>query len=139
MTGVDPVTVVDGALTIRGRDTLTDLARCVLARIRLDRLNGASPARYAKLLAAIYDAMSETRHEDAETAAEQTHSNSQDGDDWMSTTQVALLLGVTTRQVQRQAPKLRAVRVGNTWVFRKAPVLALAEERKRKAHNGQRS
>ncbi|GJF09558.1 hypothetical protein NGTWS0302_24090 [Mycolicibacterium cyprinidarum] len=137
MTG--SVQPVGDKIVVQGREALTDLARCVLARIRADRLNGASPARYAALLAAIYDAMSQTRHEDAETAAEQTHSNSQDGDDWMSTTQVALLLGVTTRQVQRQAPKLRAVRVGNTWVFRKAPVLALAEERKRKAHNGQRS
>lgn len=131
---------VGDTIVVQGPEALSDLARCVLARIRLDRLNGASPARYAGLLAAIHTAMSESGHEDAEPAARQTHSTSQDGDDWMSTTQAAQLLGVTPRQARRLAPRMSGgVRVGNTWVFAKAPVLALAEQRKRKAHNGQRS
>ncbi|MGE2835460.1 hypothetical protein [Mycobacterium sp. SMC-4] len=135
----DEVRQVGDTVTVRGRNALDDLARCVLARIQKDRLNGASPARYARLLAAIHTAMSSSGQQLAESADPQTHSNQQGEDNWMSTTEAAATLGITCRQMRRLAPSIDgAQRIGNTWALRQAAVLALAEERHRKARNGQR-
>ncbi|WP_370501194.1 helix-turn-helix domain-containing protein [Mycolicibacterium sp. jd] len=128
----DSVLQIGDSVTIRGRVALNDLASCVLARIQRDRLNGASPARYANLLSAIHSAMSQTRQIVAEPVAPESDSDGQDVNDWLSAGEVADILGVTCRTAQRLAPRLRAVRVGNCLAFPRAPVLALAEERKRK-------
>lgn len=130
---------IGDTVLIQGQAALNDLASCVIARMQRDRLNGASPARYAQLLASIHAAMSDSGQQLAETAPAQTDSESQHESDWMTTAQAAHALGITERQMRRLARTLDgAQRVGNTWVLKREPLLALAEERKRKASNGQR-
>jgi hypothetical protein len=134
-----PVQQLGAAVVISGRDALQDLAVCVLARIRQDRLNGASPARYGPLLATIHAAMSAIGHEVAEGVAPETQSNRQGADDWMSVTEAATELGVSDRHMRRLAcTRQLGQRFGATWALDRGAVLALAEERKRKAHNGER-
>lgn len=134
MTGEMPVQQLGDAVTFKGADVLQSLRGCINARIRQCRLNGESPMKYARVLAAIHDAlMSDCGHDVAESVADQQHSKSQDGDDWMSITEAAEALDLSGRQVRRLAPRLSGVRVGASWVLPKAPVLALAKERERNA------
>jgi hypothetical protein len=79
--------------------------------------------------------MSPPRHEFASYEVVEAHSGSQDADDWIDVAEAARILTVSRRQVQRLALSLTpgdAKRIGNVWALRKAPVLALAEERRRK-------
>lgn len=130
---------IGDTVLIQGQAALNDLASCVIARIQRDRLNGASPARYAHLLASIHAAMSDNGQLFAETTLPQQQSTQEHETDWMTTAQAAQTLDITERQMRRLARTLDgAHRAGNTWVLKREPVLALAEERKRKARNGQR-
>jgi ABC-type dipeptide/oligopeptide/nickel transport system ATPase subunit len=85
--------------------------------------------------------MSANGHEFASYQVVESHSDSQDEDDWIDVAAAAELLVVSRRHVRRLAPSLspgQAKRIGTSWALRKAPVLALAQERKRKAANGER-
>jgi hypothetical protein len=137
-----PVQQVGPALLVQGKEGLDQLAKCVLAQIREMQRNGYSPAPYAQLLRTIHAArMSQPRHEFASYQLVETHSESQDADDWIGVTEAAQALGVGIRQMQRLAHSLspgQAKRIGKSWTLKRAPVLALAAERQRKAANGQR-
>jgi hypothetical protein len=130
------------AVIIQGRDGLDQIAKCVLAQIREVQRNGYSVEPYAQLLRTIHAArMSDNGHELASDQLLQSHSESQDVDDWIDVTAAADVLAVSPRQVRRLAPSFtpgNAKRIGNSWALKQAPVLALAEERKRKARNGER-
>ena len=139
MTEAPSVRQMGDSVVIRGREALDDIAKCVLAQIRESQRNGYSIEPYARLLRTIHTArMSPPRHEFASHQVLESHSGSQDGDDLMDANGAAAELSMSIRQVQRLAPGLGAVRVGRSWAFKRAPVLALAAERKRKAANGQR-
>lgn len=139
MTPTPPVQQVGNAVLVQGQEALDQIAKCVLAQIRETQRNGYSVEPYAQLLRTIHAArMSHSRHEFAITAAAEPQSDGQDGDDLMNATFAAAELNISVRQVQRLAPCLGAVRVGRSWAFKRAPVLAAAEERRRKAANGQR-
>jgi hypothetical protein len=137
-----PIQQLGSAILIQGDEGLTQLARCVLAQIREVQRNGYSAEPYAQLLRTIHTArMSQPRHEHANCQLVDAHSNSHGVDDWISVAAAAEVLGVTRRQVQRLAPGLspgQARRIGNVWALRSGAVMALSEERKRKAANGQR-
>jgi hypothetical protein len=142
MTGL-PVQQCGGAVLIQGEQGLTSLARCVLAQIRESQRNGYSIEPYARLLTSIHAArMSAPRHENTVYVVAESHSEGQGGADWYSVAEAAAVLALSRRQTQRLAQQLallqQAKRIGTTWALQQAPVLALAEERKRKARNGER-
>lgn len=89
---------------------------------------------YRDVLAAAHtDRMSAVGHTFAEVTVAESHSESQDGDDWMSIADVAAELSLSARHARRLAPKLGGVRIGASWVVRKAPVLTFKAARERKA------
>jgi hypothetical protein len=137
-----PVQQLGGAVLIQGQDGLNDLARCILSRIKQEQRNGCSPAPYARMYAAVHAAMSSTRHESTVYVVAESHSEGQGGADWYSVAEAAAVLALSRRQTQRLAQQLallqQAKRIGTTWALQQAPVLALAEERRRKARNGER-
>jgi len=133
-----PVQQVGGAVLVQGREGLDQFAKCVLAQIRETQRNGYSVEPYAQLLRTIHTARmsgSANGHELASYQVVQSHSDGQDVDDWIDVAEAAELLAVSRRHVRRLAPSLSAggaKRIGNTWALRKAPVLALAEQRRRR-------
>lgn len=135
MSGADPVQQAGSAVLVQGRAALDLLAKCVLAQIREVQRNGYSVEPYAQLLRTIHTArMSQPRHEFASYQVVEAHSNSQDVDDWIDVAEAAEVLAVTRRQMQRLTLKQFAPgdvkRIGNSWALKRAPVLALAEQRK---------
>jgi len=95
---------------------------------QLTRLRG-----YRDVLAAAHDdRMSDCGHEFAEATAAESNSQCQDGDDWMSIAEAAAALTLSDRHARRLAPELGGVRIGATWMVRKAPVLALKRQRQRR-------
>jgi ABC-type dipeptide/oligopeptide/nickel transport system ATPase subunit len=125
---------VGGAVLVQGREGLDQFAKCVLAQIREVQRNGYSVEPYAQLLRTIHTArMSQPRHELASYEVVEAHSDRQDVDDWIDVTEAAEILAVTRRQVQRLAPSFspgEAKRIGKSWALKRAPVLALAEQRR---------
>jgi hypothetical protein len=127
---------VGGFVVVQG-DCLQHLMASVLALMREMQRNGyAPPSALVDLLTKAHAArMSQPRHEFAGYEVVEAHSEGQDVDDWIDVAEAAEVLAVTRRQVQRLAPSLSpgdAKRIGNSWAFRKAPVLALAAERRRR-------
>jgi len=68
--------------------------------------------------------MSPTRHDDTTCEGERSDSETREGGDWLSTTDVAELLGVTVRHAQRLAPELGGFVVSGRWVSDRAAALA---------------
>ena len=132
-----PVQQVGAAVLVQGKDALDQFAKCVLAQIRETQRNGYSVEPYAQLLRTIHRArgLSVNGQELATYVVAESHSDSQDEDDWIDVAEAAELLVVSRRHVRRLAPSLspgQAKRIGRSWALRKAPVLALAEERRRR-------
>jgi hypothetical protein len=125
-----------GAVVVQG-DCLQHLMASVLALMREMQRNGyAPPSALGDLLAKAHPArMSQPRHEFASYQVVEAHSEGQDVDDWIDVAEAAEVLAVTRRQVQRLALKQFAPgdvkRIGNSWALKRAPVLALAEARRR--------
>lgn len=131
-----PVQQVGGAVLVQGKESLHQLAQCVLALMREMHRNGyAPPPALADLLTKAHAArMSDNGHELVSYQVLQAHSESQDVDDWIDVAEAARILGVSERQARRLALNLlpgQAKRIGNTRALRRAPVLALAEQRRR--------
>jgi hypothetical protein len=127
---------VGGAVVVQG-DCLQHLIASVLALIREMQRNGyAPPSALADLLTKAHAArMSQPRHEFASYQVVESHSEGQDVDDWIDVAEAATVLAISRRHVQRLAPSLSpgdAKRIGNSWALRKAPVLALANERRKR-------
>jgi ABC-type dipeptide/oligopeptide/nickel transport system ATPase subunit len=127
---------VGGAVLVQGQG-LDQFMKCVLAQIRVAQRSGYSVEPYAQLLRTIHTArsMSANGHEFASYQVVESHSDSQDEDDWIDVAAAAELLVVSRRHVRRLAPSLspgQAKRIGKSWALRKAPVLALAEQRRSK-------
>ena len=128
------------SVTIRGAPMLSATYRAVLhaiARRRHDGLPSSDLPELARALRRAHDeAVAHERHELATAAADQPRLNGQEPrDDWCSTGEASVLLGLSRRSVQRMARRdpggLDSIRVGRTYLVRLAPVLALAAERRR--------
>ena len=131
-----PVQQVGSAVLVQGKEALDQVAKCVLAQIRETQRNGYSVEPYAQLLRTIHTArMSPPRHEFVSYQVVEAHSEGQDVDDWIDVAEAAEVLGVGIRQMQRLAlnfPPGEAKCIGNSRALKRAPVLALAEERRRR-------
>ena len=132
----DPPVQQDGAtVTIRG-DALALLYRGLIALAARHRRDGVtSPPLLHELRTVLFRAttMSPTRHKDAGHTLGGPCCNGQDPSDLVTVAEAAELLRLSKRQVQRLAAHsggLGGVRVGRIWMLAKAPVLALAEERR---------
>jgi hypothetical protein len=119
----------DGLL-VRG-DELQLMYFCLHAGAQKLRRDGLSAARVEQLKAVVHRAlMSPLRHDFADSAAAESCSAGQDGDnDSMNANSAAAELNISVRHAQRLAPSLGAVRIGRSWAFRRAPVLGLKRER----------
>ena len=130
------ITQRDGVVVISG-DAVPLLYRATIALAARHHRDGlASPALLHTLRAALYGATTSPPRRKVSMAMDTSACcTCQDGDDWISAGEAALLLGLSRRQVQRMAAKhywggAGAIRVGRTWALQRAPVLALAERRK---------
>ena len=133
----DPVQQCGAAVLIQGEQGLTDLAKCLLAQIRESQRNGYSVEPYARMLRIAYSArMSARGHEFATYVLSEQESEGQDGFDWFSVEEAAAVLTLSRCQTQRVAQQLfragLAKRIGTAWALKRAPVLALAEERRKR-------
>ena len=137
MTDPPPIMQDGGAVLIRGA-ALPMAYRAVLALAARHNRDGINtPPLLHELRAALFRAITmwPTRHKDAGHTIGGPCCNGQGASDWCSVGEASALLGISRRQVQRMATDrsrggLEAIRVGRTWALRKAPVLALAEQRK---------
>ncbi|TPG31644.1 hypothetical protein [Mycolicibacterium hodleri] len=125
---------VGAAVLVQG-DGLEHVKACVLALMREMQRNGyAPPPALADLLTKAHAArMSQTRQEFVSYQVVEAHSESQDVDDWIGVAEAAQTLGVGIRQMQRLAQNLspgQVKRIGNSLALKRAPVLALAAQRK---------
>jgi hypothetical protein len=137
-----PITQIGTTVLIQG-DALPVLYRCVLAGIARHHRDGvASPPLLHELRAQLYRAttttMSPARHKDAGQPQPVSGCTCQHGDDWIGAGEAAALLQLSRRQVQRMCAEhywggADTIRVGRTWALRRAPVLALAAERRKAA------
>ena len=122
------------SVVITGRPLLGEVYRAVLLGIAHRRANGVPSRDLQAAAQALYRAhMSPPRHELATAAGDQPRWNGQDRSDLVSVAEAAVILQLSKRQVQRLAKSpggLGAVRVGHAWMLAKAPVLALAAERR---------
>jgi excisionase family DNA binding protein len=127
------------SVTIIGAPILAAAYRSVLLGIRARRADGL-PSRdlqeLARALRRAHDA-SPPRHLLGDTPTAGACCEGQAAGAWCSAGEAAFLLGVSRRTVQRMAADPRggldAIRIGRTWALRRAPVLALAAARERKA------
>lgn len=131
-----PVQQLGGAVTIQGAPLLASVYRCVLAGIARRRHDGLPCADLLEVARALRRA--HVAHERQEVARDVDTSScwgdQQSRDDWRTTGEAAALLGCSRRSVQRMARApggLDAIRVGRTYLLRSAPLLVLAEERRR--------
>ena len=143
MTDAPLVQQVGGAIIVQG-DCLQHLLAAVLALMREMHANGfAHPPALADLLIKAHAArtthrardMSANGHELATYVVAESHSEGQDVDDWIDVAEAAKLLRIGHRQMRRLAPSLspgQARRIGRAWALKRAPVLALAEQRRRR-------
>ncbi len=126
------------SVVIQGKQLLGETYRSVLDHIARRRTNGTPSDDLRQLAKALFRAynMSPQRHEiDSGADDRPSSSNQQSRDDWITTGEAALLLGMSRRSVQRlaRAPGgLEAIRVGRTYAIRSAPLLAL--QRKKASH-----
>src|SRR6478609_7108006 len=122
------------SVVITGAPLLAAAYRCVLAGIRQRRADGLPFGDLQELARALYRAhtMSLERHEVASDDNTSARLNGQDPSDLVSVAEAAELLRLSRRQTQRLAASSGGlgVRVGRIWMLAKAPVLALAEERR---------
>lgn len=135
------------SVTVAGAELLAQTYRAVLdaiARRRRDGLPTADLLQLARALRGAHDEavrrsglsphMSLERHEGAvvdRRGACCDHQQSRD--DWCTTGEAAILLGLSRRSVQRLAKApggLEARRAGRTWLLRTAPLLVQARERR---------
>lgn len=127
---------VGGAVLIQGKEGLDQIAKCVLAQIRELNRNGYSSAPYAQLLTTIHAArMSQPRHELVSYQLVESHSDSQDVDDWIDVAEAAAILEISGRQMQRLAREFAPGHVrsiGTSRALKRAPVLALATQRRKR-------
>jgi hypothetical protein len=134
MTDPPPITQIGTTVLIQG-DALPLMYRAVLALAARHNRDGITPPPLLhELRAALFRAttMSPPRHELANALASSSCCDCQNPRDLCTTSDAAALLQLSRRQVQRLAagPGGLGVRVGRTWAMHKAPVLALANERK---------
>jgi hypothetical protein len=137
--GAGGCTQHDGSVTIRGRPLLGEVYRSVLDHIAHRRANGAPSDDLRQAARLLYRAyMSPQRRPlpmGADTAAGW---NSQDGE-LIGSAEAARLLAVSRRQAQRLAASSGAdlaTRCGPVWLYRRAAVQALAQQRKKAARHG---
>lgn len=136
-----PVQQMGGAVLVQSPEMLAAVYGCVRAGIERRSRDGLASGHLAELQKLLRRAhMSATRHELVSYQVVESHSEGQDGGDWIDVAEAAAELALGRRQTQRLAQQLArralAKRIGNSWALNRAPVLALAEQRKRKAHNG---
>ena len=98
---------------------LNVVRRAVLNAEHSRRRNGLPPSReYTELLAAVESAMSATGHSDVRTDPEPTHS----ADEYITVTEAARRLGISTRQTRRIADQLGAHKHRGAWFIDPAAV-----------------
>ncbi len=129
-----PVAQRDFAVLIQGA-ALPLLYRAVLTLAARHHRDGlASPPLLHEIRTALYRVMSAPGREIASAAPTKPCCTCQSASDLISTTEAATLLSISPRQVTRLAAQDDAVlggfRLGNAWVLRRTPVLALAARRK---------
>ena len=118
------------SVVITGRPLLGEVYRAVLGHIARRRANGAPSDDLRQLARMLYRAyMSSQRRELASTADTPAGWSSQDGE-LIDSAEAARLLAVSRRQAQRLAGDL-ATRCGQVWLYRRAAVLELAQQRKK--------
>ena len=91
------------------------------------------PPLLHQLRAELYRAVtSATGHELAGEIPAESCCNGQDGADLIGVSEAAGILSISPRQARRLAAQvgLGGVRIGKAWALRRAPVLALAAQRK---------
>jgi len=114
------------------RSLLGEVYRAVLAHIAHRRANGAPSDDLRQLARMLYRAymVSPQRHEIATTGGTPAGSSNQDGE-FIDSAEAAELLAVSRRQAQRLASGL-ATRCGRVWLYRRAAVLELAAQQRKK-------
>ncbi len=124
------------SVTISGRPLLGEIYRAVLNHIAHRRANGTPSDDLRQLAKLLYRAyMSSQRHEIATRTDDQPCWNSQDSD-LIDSAEAARLLTVSRRQAQRLAASGSGHQGGPVWMYRRAAVLALAQQRKKATHHG---
>lgn len=129
----------DDSVTLSGAPLLAATYRCVLLGIRARRADGLPSHDLQQLARALRRAhdVSHQRHEvtsNLDASSCWDHQQTRDDDDWCTTGEAAILLGLSRRSVQRMARAPGgpdAIRIGRTYLLRSAPLLVLAEERAR--------
>ena len=129
------ITQHSATVTISGAPLLAATYRAVLLGIRARRADGLPFGDLQELARALYRAhTSPERHNlDAGIETPPSCDHQQSRDDWCTTGEAASLLGLSRRSVQRMARDpggLDVIRVGRTYMFRSAPLLVLAAERR---------
>jgi hypothetical protein len=123
------ITQRDDSITISGRPMLGAVYRSVLLGVAHRRANGAPSGDLQELARLLYRAyVSPQRHEIATAADTSAGWNGE----LIDSAEAAQLLAVSRRQAQRLAASADlATRCGPVWLYRRAAVQALAQQRKK--------
>jgi hypothetical protein len=120
----------DDSVTVSGKQLLGEVYRAVLGHIAHRRANGTPSHDLQQVARELYRAhMSPQRHELPTDTDDQPCSEGQDGE-LIDSAEAAELLAVSRRQAQRLAARGLATRCGQVWLYRRAAVQALAQQRK---------
>lgn len=125
------------SVTIRGRPLLGEVYRSVLDHITQRRTNGAPSDDLRQLARLLYRAYVSSQRHEIDTATDTAAGlKGQDGEP-IDSAEAARLLAVSRRQAQRLAASSGAdlaTRCGGVWLYRRAAVQALAQQRKKASH-----
>jgi len=135
---VPPVSQHHGVITVQGEPGLQLVAHCARVAIR-QAPQGVSTHALRNLHSVAISALARSRQGNLDCRAAEPNWNGQGGDDWIDVAEAAAELGLSRRSVQRLALTLhgsgKARRVGDSWALKRSAALALARERRRKAHD----